>query len=50
MGERGFEVGDAGQEDGVHLMVMVGTEDELVPVVLAETELEKPVEGICFGL
>src|SRR5436309_13120736 len=32
MGERGSEVGDAGQEDGVRLMVMVGEEDELVPV------------------
>src|SRR3954463_5185595 len=30
--ERGSEVGDAGQEDGVRLMVMVGEEDELVPV------------------
>src|SRR5438067_989475 len=42
MGERGLEVGDAGQEDGVRLMVMVGEEDELVPVVRAGPELEKP--------
>ena len=49
MGKRGFEVGDAAQEDGVRLMVMVGEEDELVPVVLAETELEKLVQGVRSG-
>ena len=49
MGERGSEVGDAGQEDGVRLMVMVGEEDELVPVVLAEPELEKLVQGVRSG-
>ena len=49
MRERGFEVGDAAQEDGVRLMMMVGEQDELVPVVLAETELEKLVEGIRFA-
>jgi hypothetical protein len=50
MGERGSEVGDAAQEDGVRLMMMVGEQYELVPVTHAETELEKLVESIHFGL
>ena len=34
MGERGSEVGDAAQDDGVRLMMMVGEHYALVPVVL----------------
>src|SRR5512135_1184799 len=49
MRERGFKVGDAGQEDGVRLMMMVGKEDELVPVVLLGTELHEPVKGFGFA-
>src|SRR5271157_1373129 len=48
MRKRGFEVGDAGQEDGVCLMVMVGEEDELVPVVPSGPELEKLVQTVRF--
>src|SRR5271157_3765006 len=49
MRERGFEVGDAGQEDGVCLMMMVGEKDELVPVVLAETAFHELVNGFGFA-
>src|SRR5271157_366125 len=48
MRERGFEVGDAGQEDGVCLMMMVGEKDELIPVVLLGTELEELVQTVRF--
>jgi len=50
MRERGFEVGDAGQEDGVCLMMMVGEEDELVPVVHPGTKLQEPVKGFAGSL
>ena len=50
MRQRGFQIGDAGQEDGVRLMVMVGEEDELVPVVLAGTELQELVKGFGFAV
>src|SRR5271157_5029102 len=49
MRERGSEVGDAGQEDGVCLMMMVGKEDELIPVVLAETAFHELVNGFGFA-
>jgi len=50
MGKRGSEVGDAGQEDGVRLMVMVGEEDELIPVVRAGPKLEQLVQAaVWFG-
>jgi hypothetical protein len=49
MRERGSEVGDAGQEDGVRLMIMVGKEDELVPVVLLGTELHELAKGLGFA-
>ena len=49
MRERGFEVGDAGQENGVRLMMMVGKQDELVPVVLSGTALHESVKGFGFA-
>jgi hypothetical protein len=36
MRQRGFQVGDAGKEDGPFLVMMVGKKDEFVPIVVTK--------------